>query len=263
MRCVFYLRKEKENMDLKTFFDTTLAPEIFSSLCVVLILCIFAIIIAIKARHADPLKKPKGILFIAETLVNLFDGLVDDLMGPQFKGFGGFIMAIACYLFVSFIWGLTGLPSPTAYLAVPLSLGLVTFTMIHATSVKYSKWGYFKRYIDPFPVFLPINLISMWAPLLSLTMRLFGNALAGMTLMSIIYYGIENLSGLIFSFIDGWVKYVILPPFLTPILHCYFDLFSGLIQTTVFIFLSMIFISNEAPEMEDTVKFQRKEEAII
>jgi len=237
-------------LDFSAFFETTLAPEVFSSLCVIGVLCILSIIVSFKARKADPLKKPKGILFIFETLVNLFDGLVNDLMGPRFKGFGGFIMAIACYLFLSFIWGLTGLPSPTSYLAVPLSLGLTTFVMIHATSIKYTKWKYFKRYIDPFPVFLPINLISMWAPVLSLTMRLFGNALAGMTLMSIIYYGLEQLSGVVFSFIDGWAKYVILAPFITPIFHCYFDLFSGLIQTVVFIFLSMIFISNEAPEDE-------------
>ena len=37
-------------------------------------------------------------------------------------------------------------------------------------------------------------------------------------------------------------------PFVTPVLHAYFDLFSGLIQTVVFLFLSMIFIANEGPE---------------
>ncbi len=40
-------------------------------------------------------------------------------------------------------------------------------------------------------------------------------------------------------------------PIVTPILHAYFDLFSGLIQTVVFLFLSMIFIANEGPEDDD------------
>ena len=31
----------------------------------------------------------------------------------------------------------------------------------------------------------------------------------------------------------------------------YFDLFSGFIQTTVFVLLSMLFISNEVPDAED------------
>ena len=232
------------------FFDisTGLAPEVISSLMVVAIILILCIIIAIKARFADPLKKPKGLLFLTETGVKFFDNMVSEMMGIHFKGYGGFIMAIAVYLFISFIFGLTGLPSPVTNLAVPLSLALITFVLIHATSVKYTKWKYFKRYIDPFPVMLPVNLVSMWAPLLSMTLRLFGNALAGWTLMSIVYWALGNLSGMIFSFIDSAWNEVFIAPFVTPILHAYFDLFSGLIQTVIFIFLTMINISNEVPE---------------
>ena len=232
------------------FFDisTGLAPEVISSLMVVAIILILCIIIAIKARFADPLKKPKGLLFLTETGVKFFDNMVSEMMGIHFKGYGGFIMAIAVYLFISFIFGLTGLPSPVTNLAVPLSLALITFILIHATSVKYTKWKYFKRYIDPFPVMLPINLISMWAPLLSMTLRLFGNALAGWTLMSIVYWALGSLSGMIFSFIDSAWNEVFIAPFVTPILHAYFDLFSGLIQTTIFLFLTMINIANEAPD---------------
>ena len=232
------------------FFDisTGLAPEVISSLMVVGIILILCIIIAIKARFADPLKKPKGLLFLTETGVKFFDNMVSEMMGIHFKGYGGFIMAIAVYLFISFIFGLTGLPSPVTNLAVPLSLALITFVLIHATSVKYTKWKYFKRYIDPFPVMLPVNLVSMWAPLLSMTLRLFGNALAGWTLMSIVYWALGNLSGMIFSFIDSAWNEVFIAPFVTPILHAYFDLFSGLIQTTIFLFLTMINIANEAPD---------------
>ena len=232
------------------FFDisTGLAPEVISSLMVVAIILILCIIIAIKARFADPLKKPKGLLFLTETGVKFFDNMVSEMMGIHFKGYGGFIMAIAVYLFISFIFGLTGLPSPVTNLAVPLSLALITFVLIHATSVKYTKWKYFKRYIDPFPVMLPVNLVSMWAPLLSMTLRLFGNALAGWTLMSIVYWALGNLSGMIFSFIDSAWNEVFIAPFVTPILHAYFDLFSGLIQTVIFIFLTMINIANEVPE---------------
>ena len=237
------------------FFDISsgLAPEVISSLIVVGIIIILSIIIAIKAHFADPLKKPKGILFLAETGVNFFDNLVGEMMGIHFKGFGGFVMAIAVYLFIAFIFGLTGLPSPVTNLAVPLSLALITFILIHATSVKYTKWHYFKRYVDPFPVMLPINLISMWAPLLSMTLRMFGNALAGWTLMSIVYWALGSLSGTIFSFMNTPWNQVFLAPFITPVLHVYFDLFSGLIQTVIFLFLTMINIANEVPDDIDNV----------
>lgn len=244
---------------LKSFFVFDIAPEVISSAMVILIMMILAIIIGIQAKLQDPLKKPKGLLLVAEMGVKFFDGLVAQLMGERFKNFGGFIMAIAVYLFISFIFGLTGLPSPVSYLAVPLSLALITFVLIHATSIKYTKMSYFKRYVDPFPVFLPINLISMWAPLLSLTLRLFGNAIAGWTLMTIVYWALENLSSLIFSFIPGEGSGLFIAPLITPVLHAYFDLFSGFIQTTVFIFLSMIFISVEAPEeVEYEVNLSKK-----
>ena len=69
--------------------------------------------------------------------------------------------------------------------------------------------------------------------------------------MSIVYFALQNLSGMLFGFMGdiGWNQ-VFIAPFITPVLHLYFDLFSGLIQTTIFIFLTMINIGIEAPEEE-------------
>ena len=239
---------------VKRFLDTSsgLSGETISSLILIGIISLLAIYICIRSRFADPLKKPKGILFLAEVGVNFFDGLVESLMGPRYRGFGGFIMAVAVYLFLAFIWGLTGLPAPVTYLATPLSLGLITFVLIHLHSIRFTRFRYFKRYIEPIPLFLPINLISMWAPLLSLTMRLFGNALAGWTLMTLLYAALNGIGGTVIEAAGqamGAGSFV--APIVTPILHAYFDLFSGLIQTVVFLFLSMIFIANEGPEDDD------------
>jgi F-type H+-transporting ATPase subunit a len=40
----------------------------------------------------------------------------------------------------------------------------------------------------------------------------------------------------------------VIPPLITPFLHLYFDLFSAVIQTVVFISLSMMFIASEDPD---------------
>ena len=230
------------------FFKLDIPGEVISSLIVMLIIVILAIIIAIQAHFQDPLKKPKGLLLIAEIGVKFFDNFVKDLTGSALPNFGGFIMGVATYLFIAFIFGLTGLPSPVTYMAVPLSLGLTTFLLIHLISAKFTKWGYFKRYIDPLPVFLPVNLLSMWAPLLSLTLRLFGNAIAGWALLTIVEFSLRDASAAIFSFVpSGWNE-IFLAPIPLAILHAYFDLFSGLIQTVVFISLTAIFIGQEIPE---------------
>ena len=238
------------------FFSLDIPGEIISSLIVVLIIIVLSIIIAIQAHFQDPLKRPKGLLHLAEIGVKFFDGFAGELAGSALPNFGGFIMAVAVYLFLAFIFGLTGLPSPVTYMAVPLSLGLTTFLLIHFTSARFTKWRYFKRYVDPFPVFLPINLISMWAPLLSLTLRLFGNAVAGWVLLTIVESALRDASASIFSFMPvvesgiaagNWNE-IFLSPIPTAILHAYFDLFSGLIQTVVFIFLTTIFVGQEIPE---------------
>ena len=230
------------------FFSLDIPGEIISSLIVMLIIMVLAIIVGIQAHFQDPLKKPKGLLHLTEIGVRFFDNFASELAGTAMPNFGGFIMGVAVYLFIAFIFGLTGLPSPVTYMAVPLSLGLTTFLLIHFISARFTKWKYFKRYVDPFPVFLPVNLISMWAPLLSLTLRLFGNAIAGWVLLTIVEYALRDLSAMVFSFIQSEWNQIFLAPIPLAILHAYFDLFSGLIQTTVFISLSAIFIGQEVPE---------------
>ena len=228
--------------------STELAGGVFTSMIVMLIMIILAIYIGIRAHFHDPLKKPKGMLLIAEMGVSFFEDFAEGLLGRRFRIFGGYLMAIGVYLFLAFIFGLTGLPSPMTTLSVPLSLGLSTFVLIHATAAKYNKIRYFKRYVEPLPFFLPVNLISMWAPLLSLTLRLFGNALSGFVIMNIVYYALQNLSAMVFAAIEAPLNEVFIAPFVAWILHLYFDLFSGFIQTTVFLSLTTIYVGQETPD---------------
>ena len=236
---------------LENFKSTNLAGGVVTSLIVILIMIILAIYIGIRAHFQDPLKRPRGLLLIAEIGVNFFENMAEGLLGKRFRIFGGYLMAIGVYMFLAFIFGLTGLPSPITYMAIPLSLGLSTFMLIHATAIKYNKFRYFKRYIEPVPVFLPVNLISMWAPGLSLTLRIFGNAISGFVIMSIIYAGLETASASIFAALEPMIgewNQVFLAPLVTWVFHLYFDLWAGFIQTTVFLSLTAIYVGQEIPE---------------
>ena len=64
-----------------------------------------------------------------------------------------------------------------------------------------------------------------------MSLRLFGNVLSGTVMMALIY-------GLIGKFAIIWPS----------VLHGYFDVFSGAIQTYVFSMLTMVFISNTFEE---------------
>lgn len=218
--------------------------EMISSMVCFLIILVLALIINFKAKRADPLKKPKGILLLAEIGVEKCDAFVSTNMGIIFKKrLSPYIGFVFMYILLAFIIGLLGFSSPMTYYIVPLSLALMTFLLIHITSIKYTKASYFKRYISPFPVFLPINLLSMWAPLLSLSFRLFGNACAGWVLMSLIYGVFQMISEAIFAGLSLPIAAIV-----TPFLHAYFDVFSGFIQTLIFAYLSMLLIAAEVPD---------------
>lgn len=238
--------------------------EVIVALFVIGILVILAIVVGILARRANPLKRPKGLLKVVEWCVEKLDAFVADIMGPGFENFGGILLAIIPFLFIAFTIGITGLPSPINNLAVPLVLALVTFALIHFTAMRYNKGKYFKRFVDPLPVFLPINLLSMWAPLISMTLRMFGNGVVGWVLITIVNNALESASTAIFgSVIGGGASGIFLIPIITPVLHAYFDLFSGFVQTMVFVFLTCLFIAQERPdEIEQEAEMGSRKEAV-
>lgn len=244
----------------RMILEVHISREVFYSLIIMLLLILFSLVIYFVFKKAlkDPLKTPKGLVFIMYELYKKLDNFTADIMGERNRNFSFYIFAVAIYMFIGFTFGLTGLASPFVYIVIPLSISMWTFILIHVTAARNNKWGYFKRFIDPFPIFLPINLITMWSPLLSLTLRMFGNALSGYCIMSLMYAALEGLSGDIFRPIftlgpgGGTTGAdIFLAPIITPIFHVYFDLISALIQTMVFTMLTMIFISQEQVEDVD------------
>ena len=108
------------------------------------------------------------------------------------------------------------------------AITLATFVMIHFMGIKTGKGGYFKGYLEPVPVLLPINIISELATPISLSFRLFGNILGGMIIMAMVYS------------LPRWLNFGI-----PAVLHIYFDVFAGCIQTVIFVMLSMTFIKDK------------------
>ena len=245
----------------ETYKSFNPSGEIIVALGIIFVLIVLAVIVGILAKRADPLKRPKGLLLIAEWAVEKLDGFTKETMGPGFENFGGILLGIIPFMFISFTIGITGLPTPMNSLAVPLSLALVTFILIHYTSIRFTKIHYFKRFVDPFPVFLPINLLSMWAPLLSMTLRMFGNAIVGWVLLGLVNGALESVSSLVFGFMGEGISSIWFVPIATPLLHAYFDLFSGFVQTMVFVFLTALFIAQERPDdiNEEAFLASRKE----
>lgn len=93
------------------------------------------------------------------------------------------------FILLSNISGLFGLRPPTADYGTTFSLALITFVMIQYNNIKYNKLGAFTGLFQPIWFLFPINLIGEIATPVSMSLRLFGNVMAG-TVMMALYYGL-------------------------------------------------------------------------
>ena len=227
---------------IKNYF-LDLPMEIIVSLAIMVVIAIFSIVIGNKMKKADPLAKQTTGVFIGEFIVGGVVNYAEGLMGKRYKNYYHYFVLVAMYLPLAFLSGLLNLPSPITYFAVPLTFGIITFGLIHGTSIKYTKWRYFERFVSPTWLLLPINILTTPMTIVSLSARLFGNALSGTIIMSLIYWATgvaaEALTGSVFNFFG---------PIIAPVFHAYFDFFGAFVQTLVFLSLSCLFIAAEGPE---------------
>ena len=242
---------------LESFKDPTfrIGGPTISSLVVMGIVAILAIIVGIQAHFHDPMKPSKGLLGLAEAFYEWLQEWTRGIMGREPGNWPGYFFCLFVYLFMAFVWSITGFPSIIDTLVLPLALSLVMFVLIQFTALRYQKFGYFHRYIEPIPLFLPINLVTMWTPIISTTLRMFGNCLAGSVIIGLVNWAIKNVSVMIFaSWAGSYTNPLDSPaaiwfsPVFIAVLNLYFGLFSGYIQTLVFASLNGVWIGNEMPE---------------
>lgn len=234
-------------MKLLTFreFYTNLSPSIRSTVFITIVLVIIMFFISRKLNKYKYTDTPKGIIIILEWVIGGINDMCKSIIGRPYRKVAPYVTTLAIFLFVANISGLLGLTPPTASVSCTLTLGIITFAIIQFTGIKSNGIGsYLKSFIDPNPIFLPINLIGEIATPFSLGLRLFGNILSGSVIMGLIYS------------VVGYGAIAV-----APLLHCYFDIFSGFIQTLVFCTLTTMFISGKLPD-EEVDYFDTNEEIL-
>ena len=213
-------------------------PELVFSLIIMTILSIFFVLVGRKVKVADPTKRPKGVVLVCETGVKMTQDYMETLMPSKFsKNYYPYFAMMFIYIFISNISGLFGFEAPTSNYSITLAITIITFTLIQYNALKTKGvFTYIKDIIWP-----PTNILGTLAPLISLSMRLFGNIVAGSILLSLIY----SFTGYLSQYV---INFNFLGPVIAPIFHAYFDVFAGFIQTLVFVTLSSILIFLEASE---------------
>lgn len=197
-----------------------------SMLILIVCIMIFALIARKKIMKAQEI--PTGLQNVVEFAVETLQGFVDSSMGKHGGKYVNYVGTLFLFVLLSNISGLFGLRPPTADYGTTLCLALITFVMIQYNNIKCNKFGAITSLFDPW--FLsPINIIGEFATPVSMSLRLFGNVMAG-TVMMALYYGLLP---------------VIATIGIPAALHVYFDLFSGAIQAYVFCMLTMVFVTQK------------------
>jgi len=219
---------------------------------------ITAVIILAVILFSRNLKKiPAGPQRVGEILVDFINDLLKAQMEHHYKYFAPFLCTLILFIGFSNLVGIfniipsgeflakifnnprlehfeLALEPPTRNFNVTLCLALVTIAVVIFAEFKFKKFkGWAEGFYKPNPIFGFVKILDYIVRPMSLCLRLFGNVLGGFVAMSLIYGAI---------------------PILLPIVvSAYFDIFDGLLQAYVFVFLSIMYLA-EAVELPEEVK---------
>ena len=152
---------------------------------VLVILLLFAFL---ATANADRI--PHGWQNFMEAAVDFVTDIAKDQLGESFyKEWIPFIGTLFFFIFgcnwagAIIPWKLIELPegefaAPTNDINTTVALALLTSLAYFYAGLSKKGLGYFKRYVQPLPLLLPINILEDFTKPLSLSFRLFGNVLA-------------------------------------------------------------------------------------
>jgi len=149
-------------------------------------LLVFFLLLAyfVAVRLTLSVEQPGGFQHLAEMTHEFVADQGEQIIGHGYERFSNYLTVLALFILVSNLMGLVpGLESPTANVTVPLGFALVTFLYYHYNGIRSNGFGYVKQFLGPvwwlYPLMLPIEIISHFARVLSLTVRLYANMYAG------------------------------------------------------------------------------------
>jgi F-type H+-transporting ATPase subunit a len=187
---------------------------------VVAILLVFSIL---GTRNADQI--PHGWQNFMESALDFVTDIARNQLGESFyREWIPFIGTLFLFIFGSnwagavIPWKLIELPegefaAPTNDINTTVALALLTSFAYFYAGLSKKGLGYFKRYVQPIPLLLPINILEDFTKPLSLSFRLFGNVLADELTITV-------LTGLV--------------PLVVPVRIMLLDIFAGSVHALVF-----------------------------
>ena len=214
-----------EELESKTLFTIPvfggipIAESVAVTWVIMAVLEILSLILVRNLKVENPGKKQ----LLLESGVSFLQDFFVGILGEEGKRYVPYLMSTVIFIGIANIAGVFGFTPPTKDMNVTIALSLMSIILIeYAGFHKRGLKGFLKSFAEPVPIMLPINILELAIRPTSLCMRLFGNVLGAFVIMELIKQLVPVVLPLPFSF--------------------YFDIFDGLIQAYVFVFLTSLFI---------------------
>jgi F-type H+-transporting ATPase subunit a len=214
---------------------------ISNSFAMELLVFVFLVTIFLLVRSRLSVESPGGLQHSFEAVEDFVLSQSREIIGHHSEPYTPFFAIVFIFILTCNLIGLVpGFESPTGVSIVPLGCAICAFLYYHAQGFKHAGAKYLLHFFGPpmegMPIWariplamlmLPIELVSHFARLLSLTVRLWANIFAG-DLITLVF----------FSMI----------PILVPVIFIGLHIVVAILQAYVFMLLSIIYVSGAVAE---------------
>lgn len=173
-------------------------------------------------------EKPNPAQQIAEMIHEFTGSNGEQIIGHGYERFQAFVTCIFLFVVCNNLLGLIpGIDTPTAAPYIPLGIAVPTFIYYHYFGFKEQGFvGYMKHFAGPIwwiaPLLFPIEIVSHFARIMSLTIRLYANMFAS-DMVTLVFFSLFPLA--------------------IPAVFLGLHAAVSLIQAYVFMLLAMIYLS--------------------
>jgi F-type H+-transporting ATPase subunit a len=200
--------------------NDTYALEVLVAFCLIVF---FAMV-----RMSLSVENPGAMQQVAAMIHEFSGGQSEQIIGHGYERFQAFVTCVFVFILINNLLGLIpGVVTPTSAPVVPLGIAVCTFIYYHFYGFREQGFvGYMKHFAGPLWwiswLLFPIEIISHFARVMSLTIRLYANMFAS-DLVTLVFFS--------------------LVPVAVPAIFLGLHAFVSLIQAYVFMLLSMIYLS--------------------
>ena len=189
---------------------------------------------------------PEGKQNFVETVVEFLNSMAKNSLGHHWKKFAPYLGTIFIFLIISNtvsifniiptsedLYKITGLEffehmpkfsirPPTRDINVTACLAIMSMVFVAYAGIKVKRTsGWLKSFAEPSPILVPFKVLDYFTRPVSMCFRLFGNLLGSVIVMELLYMTI--------------------PAILPGLVSIYFDIFDGVLQAYVFVFLTSLY----------------------